>query len=104
MKGICLFVNLLLIAPLVKAQYLPVAAKQHVKISDSLRNTPVRLLPEKYYVNQLPFFCKKEWQIEKATGIPFRLRLGTLDYVNKLEGKGDALPHPALVLPRQQPR
>jgi len=55
---------------------------------DSLKNTPVRLLPENYYVNSLPFFCKKELQVEKITKIPFRIRLGGLDYVNTLEGKG----------------
>jgi hypothetical protein len=39
-----------------------------------------------YYCN-LGVFCKGEAIMEKATGIALRLRLGTLDYVNKLEGK-----------------
>jgi hypothetical protein len=88
MKAICLFVNLLLITALTgyaQTGFLLTVRKQ--KQNDSLKLQPFRLLPENYYSTHIGFFCRKELQLEKITKIPFRIRLGNLDYVNTLEGK-----------------
>ena len=97
MKRICLFVNLLLITAALSFGQpgMPQLGDKQKRI-DSLKNIPLRILPQDYYSNNIGFFCKKELQLEKLTKVNFRVRLGSLDYVNAMEGKNAAI--------RQQPK
>ncbi len=52
------------------------------------------ILRADYYTRNFGFFCKKELQFEKATKIPLRFRLGSLQYNDYLEQKPNAVnPH-----------
>ena len=50
----------------------------------------------KWNSQESSFFCEIEYKINQASGVPFKFRLGSLSYVNKLEGKEmyEALPFP----------
>jgi hypothetical protein len=56
-------------------------------LSVTLRPNPFE---KKLYRQPLSFICRKEWQFEKATSIPLRLRLGSMEYTDYLEQKPNA--------------
>jgi hypothetical protein len=65
-------------------------------ITDKINNNskknllpPITVIPQDYYTQHFGMMCKKELAIEKATKIPLRFRLGSLQQCNYLEGKNN---------------
>jgi hypothetical protein len=65
----------------------------------SLQFSPIRSqsysiqpVPGNFYVKNLGFFCRQELKLEAATGIPFKFRLGSVNYCDRMEGKRSAGP------------
>ena len=53
------------------------------------RQSKFIVLSPSFYSNHLSFFCNNELLFQNKTGVPLRIRLGSLDYVNHLEGKAN---------------
>lgn len=49
------------------------------------------MVPADLFYQNLHFFCRQEVNIEKATSLPLRFRLGSLENTNYLEQKPNAL-------------
>lgn len=45
------------------------------------------VLPQNFYNQHLGFFCKKEAVLQKLTSVNVFFRLGTKEYVDRIEGK-----------------
>ena len=48
---------------------------------------PFAVIPMNFYTQHFGVMCQQELAIEKATKIPFRFRLGSVQQCNYLEGK-----------------
>jgi hypothetical protein len=82
---VTLFAQILL--PLKKAEF-SFKSPIGLQVKDTVRTiSPSMLVSPTFYCSNLAFFCKKEIKIEKVTKIPFRFRLGSVQYVDYLEGK-----------------
>ena len=75
-----------------------VAALNPLKAASQLRFRPIadsgavkqdfRPMPQKFYTHPLGFFCKKEVQLQRITRLPVFIRVGSKEYVDRIERKG----------------
>ena len=75
-----------------------VAALNPLKAASQLRFRPIadsgavkqdfRPMPQKFYTQPLGFFCKKEVQLQRITRLPVFIRVGSKEYVDRIERKG----------------
>jgi hypothetical protein len=78
-------------APALAIPHLLFSDTQNTSIPDLHTFTTDRYYqaPSSYRYQDLAFFCRLEVKMEKASKMPVRFRLGTVDYVDYLEGKRD---------------
>lgn len=55
------------------------------------KNSSLHPVSANFYVKNLGFFCKQELRLEAITKIPFRFRLGSVNYCDWMEGKKNAV-------------
>ncbi len=63
-----------------------------VKISNSQLTIVNPILP-RWSAEELPFFCRIEHDFAKKNTVPFKVRLGSVEYVDWLEGKNSSFRH-----------
>ncbi|MGB3547309.1 MAG: hypothetical protein WBA17_10060 [Saprospiraceae bacterium] len=64
-----------------------VAVEDHYMVPVDEPALRSNFLAPRFDASSLAFFCRIELKIDRAVGMPFRFRLGSVDYVDRLEGK-----------------
>jgi hypothetical protein len=73
-----------LILPVARFDLLPSTA--YKLPAHALKPVSVCIAP-KWSAEELPVFCKMEYKVSKNAALGFKFRLGSVDYVDWLEGK-----------------
>ena len=84
MKFICTILLAELLLPKIKDTTSPVFNMYSI--------IPEAKVPPNFYTTQTGFFCKTERALEKQTKVSVKVRLGSLEQTQKLEGYGSTLP------------
>jgi hypothetical protein len=63
-----------------------------VKIGNSQPTIVNPILP-RWSAEELPFFCRIEHDFARKSAVPFKFRLGSVEYVDWLEGKNSSFRH-----------
>ena len=66
---------------------LPDSIKTNILVQSNLVYTPITVKGIKIDRNNMPIFCKWELDIQDQTKIPVKFRLGSQEYVDRLEQK-----------------
>jgi hypothetical protein len=77
--GPLLIFMILMIPPAASAQRTPVVQGSVAPLIN------IKTVPAAACTQNLPFFCRQELKLQKASGLPVYIRLGSKEYVDKLE-------------------
>lgn len=90
-----IIVVLLFFSLTVSAQYTRIVktGERNQQNADSMPSYGLKrsIIAPDHYSSRLGFFCRQELKIEKLITIPLLFRLGSIDYVNWIERKPNAV-------------
>ncbi len=83
--GKTLFAQKMLPADTIFRHFIPVSLQFSEK--NLAKHIPIIIPASSIYLSKLGFFCQQELKFEKATKIPLKWRLGSVEQCDRLEGK-----------------